>query len=106
MVTEAEVESARREWGEGHHRLLDEAREPQARERLLTQVDEVVAELRRRVGGTYTLAELAEAYAGAERWTRAVVSERAPAPGWPRTLSLVEAAAFHVYARGAQDYEP
>lgn len=106
MVTEAEVESARREWGEGHRRLLDEAREPQARERLLTQVDEVVAELRRRVGGTYTLAELAEAYAGAERWTRAVVSERAPAPGWPRTLSLVEAAAFHVYARGAQDYEP
>jgi hypothetical protein len=106
VVTEAEVESARREWGEGHRRLLDEAREPQARERLLTQVDEVVAELRRRVGGTYTLAELAEAYAGAERWTRAVVSERAPAPGWPRTLSLVEAAAFHVYARGAQDYEP
>ena len=98
MVTEAEVESARREWAEGHRRLLDE--------RLLAQVDVVAAELRRRVGGTFTLRELAEAYAGAERWSRAVVAEHAPAPGWPRTLSLVEAAAFHQYARGAQDYEP
>lgn len=101
MVTEAEVESARREWAEGHRRLLDERDE-----RLLAQVDVVAAELRRRVGGTFTLRELAEAYAGAERWSRAVVAEHAPAPGWPRTLSLVEAAAFHQYARGAQDYEP
>jgi len=101
VVTEAEVESARREWAEGHRRLLDERDE-----RLLAQVDVVAAELRRRVGGTFTLRELAEAYAGAERWSRAVVAEHAPAPGWPRTLSLVEAAAFHQYARGAQDYEP
>ena len=34
------------------------------------------------------------------------MAEHSPAPGWPRTLSLVEAAAFHEYARGAQDYEP
>lgn len=106
MVTDAELESARREWGEGHRRLHEQARgEPQP-ERLLAQVDAVAAELRRRVGGTFTLRELAAAYAGAEHWSRTVVSERAPAPGWPRTLSLVEAAAFHEYARGAQDYEP
>ncbi|HUH16238.1 MAG TPA: hypothetical protein VML35_10170 [Gaiellaceae bacterium] len=106
MVTEAELESARREWAEGHRRLHEEAPEPGERERLLAQVDAVAAELRRRVGGTFTLRELVEAYAGAERWSRAVVAERAPAPGWSRTLSLVEAAAFHHYARGAQDYEP
>jgi hypothetical protein len=35
-----------------------------------------------------------------------VVAEQSPAPGWPRTLSLVEAAAFHLYSRGAQDYLP
>ena len=106
MITEAEVESARREWEEGYRRLQDEAREDAAPERLLAQVDAVAAELRRRVGGTFTLRELAAAYAEAERWSRAVVAEQAPAPGWPRTLSLVEAAAFHEYARGAQDYEP
>ena len=106
MVTEAEVESARREWEEGHRRLQEEARRLPAPERLLAQVDAVVAELRRRVGGTFTLMELAAAYARAEQWSRAVVADEAPAPGWPRTLSLVEAAAFHEYARGAQDYEP
>lgn len=105
-VTEAEVESARREWQDGHRRLLEVARDGAARERLLEQVDAVAAELRRRVGGTFSTRELAAAYADAERWTRAVVAERAAAPGWPRTLSLVEAAAFHLYARGAQDYEP
>jgi hypothetical protein len=106
VVTEAEVESARREWAEGHRRLLEQASDARERERLLAQVDVVGAELRRRVGGVFTLRELAEAYAGAEQWSRAVVAEQAPAPGWPRTLSLVEAAAFHLYARGAQDYLP
>jgi hypothetical protein len=106
VSTEAEVESARREWEEGYRRLHEEARQSPSPERLLGQVDVVAAELRRRVGGTFTLGELAAAYAGAERWSRAVVSEQSPAPGWPRTLSLVEAAAFHEYARGAQDYEP
>lgn len=106
QVTAAELESARREWEDGHRRLLDQAREPAERERLLSQVDAIGAELRRRVGGTFTLRELAAAYAGAEEWSRATVSESAPAPGWPRTLSLVEAAAFHLYSRGAQDYAP
>ena len=106
MITEAEVESARRDWAEGHRRLLEQAHDARERERLLEQVEAVGAELRRRVGGVFTLRELAESYAGAEEWSRAVVAEQAPAPGWPRTLSLVEAAAFHLYSRGAQDYLP
>ncbi|HUQ23706.1 MAG TPA: hypothetical protein VM049_11905 [Gaiellaceae bacterium] len=106
MVTRAEVESARREWEDGHRRLLEQSRNDGTGDRLLVQVDVVAAELRRRVGGVFTVAELAEEYGRSDEWTRAVVSEQAPAPGWPRTLSLVEAAAFHLYARGAQDYEP
>jgi hypothetical protein len=106
VVTEAEVESARRDWSEGYRRLFEQAEDSRERERLLAQVEAVGAELRRRVGGTFTMRELAETYAGAEEWSRAVVAEEAPAPGWPRTLSLVEAAAFHLYARGAQDYLP
>ena len=72
----------------------------------MRQVDAVTAELRRRVGQTFTLAELAAAYAGAERWSRDAVASSAPPAGWPRTLALVEAAAFHLYARGAVDYTP
>ena len=106
MITDAEVESARREWEEGHRRLHDEVRRLPASERLLAQVDAVTAELRRRVGGTFTIRELAAAYGEAERWSRDAVAEQAAAPGWPRTLSLVEAAAFPQYSRGAQDYAP
>jgi hypothetical protein len=102
----AEVASARREWEEGSRRLEQEARDRATAERLLVQVEAVTDELRRRVGGTYTVAELAYAYAEAESWSREAVAERAPVPGWPRTLSIVEAAAFHQYARGAVDYEP
>ncbi len=105
-MSQVQTESARREWEEGTRRLDEAAQGPRERERLLAQVNVVLEELRRRVGGTYTLAELATAYSGAEAWSREVVSQRAPAPGWPRTLSLVEAAAFHVYARGAIDWEP
>ena len=106
MITDAELDSARREWEEGYRRLLDQSDDATTTERLLAQVDVVAAELRRRVGGVFTLRELAEAYGRAEEWSRAVVAEEAASPGWPRTLSLVEAAAFHLYARGAQDYAP
>jgi hypothetical protein len=98
--------NARQEWEEGHRRLRAESRDAVARERLHAQVDVVLEELRRRVGQTFTLAELAEAYAGAERWVRETVSERAATPGWPQNLSLVAEAAFYLYARGAIDYRP
>jgi hypothetical protein len=100
------VETARAEWEEAHRRLEGHASEPQLYARLLEQVEVVTAELARRVGQTFTLAQLAEVYAGAERWTRDAVAERAPAPGWPRTLTVVEGEAFHRYQRGAVDYVP
>jgi hypothetical protein len=106
VVTGAEVESARREWADGHRRLLEEARDASQRDRLFEQVEAVGAELRRRVGGTFTLAQLAEVYADADRWARAAVAEEAAAPDWPRLLSVVQDAAFHLYARGAVDYKP
>jgi hypothetical protein len=66
----------------------------------------VTAELRRRIGETFELEELAAVYADAEGWSRVAVAETEPPPGWPRTLALVEGAAFHLYSRGAVDYAP
>ena len=100
------VETARAEWEEAHRRLESYAGEPELYARLLAQVEAVLDELAKRVGQTFTLAELAEAYGGVEQWSRDAVAERAPAPGWPRTLSVVEGEAFHRYQRGAADYEP
>jgi hypothetical protein len=100
------VENARQEWEESHRRLEAEARDRARYERLLEQVEAVTAELRRRIGQTFTLAELARAYGDADRWSREVVAATHPPPGWPRTVSLVEGAAFHLYSRGAIDYAP
>jgi hypothetical protein len=102
----SQVDVARQEWEEGSRRL-EAAREDRRRYRQLLECLELVLdELRRRLGQTYTLAELVAAYGESERWAREVLEERATAPGWPRDLSLVLAAAFDAYQRGAIDYEP
>jgi hypothetical protein len=94
----------RHEWEEGARRLEAERGDPVRYERLLQQIEVVTEELRKQVGQTYTLAELAEAYRDAERWARDAVETRAPSSGWPRDLALVLAASFYAYQRGALDY--
>jgi hypothetical protein len=101
----ADVESARLEWEFAYRDVAAMARDPVLEERLQSQLDVITTELRRRVGGTFTLRELTDAYSSADGWAHDVLSEQGAA-GWPRTLALVEGAAFHVYARGAVDYAP
>ena len=99
--------SARREWDAARRRFADEVRGDSVRAELLhRQREAVLAELRRRVGGVYTLAELANAYDGSERWVLDVVGGHAASPGWARTVTLASDAAFHAYSLGAQDYAP
>lgn len=101
----ADLASTRLEWEHAYRDLEEVARDPVAAERVRTQLDAVTAELRRRVGGTFTMGELVDEYALADVWARHVLAEQG-APGWPRMLALVEGAAFHLYARGAVDYLP
>jgi hypothetical protein len=103
-VTQLDV--VRHEWEEGSRRLEACSDEPRRYEQLLELLEVVIDEVRKRIGQTYTLSELAVAYHESEHWAREVLSERAIAPGWPRDLTTVLAAAFDVYQRGASDYEP
>ena len=100
------VEVARQEWEDGSRRLEAAHEDARRYRQLLELLDLVLDELRKRVGQTYTLAELVAAYGESESWAREVVGERAPLPGWPRDLTIVLAAAFDAYQRGAIDYEP
>lgn len=100
------VSAARREWEDGNRRFDEAARDPARADALHAQHDAILEELRRRIGTTFTLAELATAYAGSERWLREVVEERAASRGWARTVSLAGDAAFHTYSRQAQDHTP
>lgn len=100
------IDIARREWEEAHA-ALEAARHDRPRyEGLLRLVDVVLSELRRRIGQTFTLAELVRLYADADRWARDAVADAEPPRGWPQELALVTGAAFYTYARGAVDYRP
>jgi hypothetical protein len=100
------LEAVRSEWEDGYRRFQDVSRDRVAAARLSLQLEVVTDELRKRIGQTFTLENLAAAYRGADEWVRDAVSERAPTPGWPRTLAIVQDAAFHLYQRGAVDYKP
>ena len=100
------IEVARQEWGEGTRRLEAEREDGQRYRQLVDLLELILDELRKRIGQTYTLGELATTYGDAERWAREVLEERASTPRWPRDLALVVAAAFDAYQRGAIDYEP
>jgi hypothetical protein len=102
----SQVEVARQEWEEGSRRLEARREDPRRYRQLLELLDLVLDELRKRIGQTYTLGELVAAYGTSERWAREVLDERAESPSWPRDLSIVLAAAFDAYQRGAIDYEP
>jgi len=106
LLAVSQVPIARHEWEEGSRRL-EAARDDSNRyAELLELLTLVFAELRKRVGQSYTLEELAAAYGESDPWAREVLQERAEIPGWPRDLTTVVAAAFDAYQRGASDYEP
>ena len=100
------LDVVRREWEQGYRRYEAASREAVAGDRLQRQLEVVTDELRKRIGQTFTLEQLASAYDHADDWARHVISEHAATPGWPRTLSMVEDAAFYLYQRGAVDYSP
>jgi hypothetical protein len=103
---EGTLENTRGEWAEGNRRLQAAASDPAQYDRLLAEVELVLEQLRRRVGQTFTLRELASAYVDADRWVQEAMIEAEPAPGWPARSTIAQDAAFHLYSRGALDYRP
>jgi hypothetical protein len=90
-------------WREGERRLI----ESEGRQRMLFErvVDQLVAELRRRLGGTFTTEELAALYLreGID-WCFDIAVRSAPADPEAWDLPTVAGAAFARYVRQASDY--
>ena len=101
-----DVELARQQWESGHARVERTRGDRRRYAALTAQLELVLEELRKRVGQTFTTAELANAYDGAADWARdAIDLADAGAPPSPDAATVTDAA-FHVYARGAADYRP
>lgn len=90
-------------WREGVRRLLQA--DPRTRPALDRVVDEIVLELRRRLGGSFTADELARLY---ERdgidWCFEIATRVAPGTPEAWDLTTVSGAAFARYVREASDF--
>ena len=101
-----DVVLARQYWEDGRRRIERVRADPVAYARLSAQVELVAAELRRRVGQTFTLAELARAYDDADDWARDVLDDAREEDAPPPDAATIADAAFQLFARGASDYTP
>ncbi|HZO61601.1 MAG TPA: hypothetical protein VFB35_01325 [Gaiellaceae bacterium] len=100
------IDLVRHEWAAGYRRLQDEAGTPAHGSALQAQLDAISAELRRRVGDVYATGDLAAEYRRADTWVREVVADLPSEARWAPGLTIATDAAFHLFARRAQDFEP
>jgi hypothetical protein len=90
-------------WQEGQRRLAEAA--PSDRVALERVTDEIVLELRRRLGGPFSVQELAQLYTDqGTDWCFDVATRVAPRTPAAWDLTTVAGAAFARYAREAVDY--
>lgn len=101
----AATEVAISEWQDGRRRMVELELSAARRAVMERVVDELVDELRRRVGSTFTLDELAGAYQDAAAWCLDV-AQRTTDQTWAHDLAVVQDAAFDRFARQAVDFRP
>jgi hypothetical protein len=89
------------QWEEGARELaaIDEPRQRRLADRV---VEAIRVELRRRIGPTFTAAQLADLYGEGTDWAQQIAIDVAPAAAG-EAQSLADAA-FWAYLRGAGDY--
>lgn len=89
------------QWEEGD-RALREIADPKERRLADRVVSAVRLELRRRIGPTFTAAELADLYGEGTDWAQQIAIDVAPAAG--DDAQALADAAFWGYLRGAGDF--
>ena len=94
-------ETASQQWRQGE-RFVGDAPPEQARA-LQRVEDELVAALRRRLGGAFTVEELVALYDGGTGWCLDVAARVAPGAPWAWDARVADAA-FARYVRGAANY--
>ena len=95
-------ETAVFEWRAGERRVEEAA--PGERHAMERVVEAIVAELRRRIGITFTVDELACLYDQGTDWCLGVAQRVEPEAPWAWDAAVVADAAFHRFLRGATDY--
>ena len=90
------------QWQDGLRRL---AEAPPEERRMLERVSQAIeAELRRRLGGSFSTAELAGLYEAGTDWAADLAVSVAPEDPYAWDVRTVADAAFGRYLRGASDF--
>lgn len=90
------------EWEDGARRLRDAP--PEQRTVLERVCGRILAELRRRLGGPFTTAELVDLYQAGTDWCLQLAVAAAPEEPWAWDARTVADAAFRRYVREARDF--
>jgi hypothetical protein len=97
------VENAIYQWEDGYARLQTLSADPRLYRNVLRGIDAVRDELRRRVGATFTVEDLAELYGRGTDWCLEIANGVADqATDWDP--QVIADAAFHLHLRGAKDW--
>jgi len=95
-------ETALEQWREGERRVAGAP--PEHSPTLEVVVARIEAELRRRLGGTFTTDELTELYESGTDWCTDLAAATAPEAPWAWDARTVVDSAFLRYLRDARDF--
>ncbi|MGH2923771.1 MAG: hypothetical protein ACRDKH_07070 [Solirubrobacterales bacterium] len=98
------LDNALYQWEEGDRRLRELSQDRRTAVRLHRAVEAIRDELRRRIGATFTAAELAELYAQGTDWCLEAARWAMPAEAADLDPQAVVDGAFFLHLRGATDY--
>jgi DNA-directed RNA polymerase specialized sigma subunit len=98
------VDNALYQWEEGYRRVRELSETPRTARRLNRAIEAVRDELRRRIGATFTTAELAQLYSEGTDWTLEAARREMPLEAAELDPQAVTDGAFYLHLRGATDY--
>jgi hypothetical protein len=99
-----EVENAVFQWEDGYRKLEAARSDPALYRALGRAVISVQEELRKRLGSTFSVSELASLYREGTDWTFELSLSAGPRVGPPVDTAAVADAAFYLYMREASDF--
>jgi hypothetical protein len=92
------------QWEEGYARLRELSDQPRTAGLLNRAIEAVRDELRRRIGPTFSAAQLAELYGRGTDWCLEAARVAMPIDAVDLDPQAIVDGAFHLYLRGATDY--
>jgi hypothetical protein len=98
--------NARESWREGTARIERYSDDSDRRRVLEDIIEALIYELEKRIGQTFSTAQLATEWEQSDSWCMPIVQDVGAENPWAWDLSPVQGAAFHRFERRAIDYTP